>query len=66
MLSDHFTNVITQKAVKTKFVNNCRAYIRMKNKMVKMQHNSAYKHWLRSELVTVYEKWSKTHWKRQN
>ena len=37
--NDHFTNVIIQKVIKTKFVRN---YVRMKNKMIKMQHNSLY------------------------
>ena len=39
MKNDHFTNVIIQKVIKTKFV---RTYVRMKNKMIKMQHNSLY------------------------
>ena len=37
--NDHFTNVIIQKVIKTKFV---RTYVRMNNKMIKMQHNSLY------------------------
>ena len=37
--NDHFTNAIIQKVIKTKFV---RTYVRMKNKMIKMQHNSLY------------------------
>ena len=37
-----FTNVVTQTVIKTKFVNNYIAYVRMKNKMIKMQHNSLY------------------------
>ena len=40
--NDHFTNAIIQKVIKTKFVNNYRTYFRMKNKMIKMQHNSLY------------------------
>ena len=43
LLNDHFTNVIIQKVVKTKFVNNYRAYATMKNKIMKMQHDSLYK-----------------------
>ena len=35
LLNDHFTNVIIQKVLKTKFVNNYRAYVRIKNKMIK-------------------------------
>ena len=35
LLNDHFTNVIIQKVIKTKFVNSYRAYVRMKNKMIK-------------------------------
>ena len=49
LLNDHFTNVIIQKVIKTKFVNNYRAYVRMKNKTIKMQHNTLYtltKEWL--------------------
>ena len=42
MLNDHFTNVKIQKVIKTKFVNNYKAYVRMKNKMIKMQHKSLY------------------------
>ena len=49
--NDHFTNVIIQKVIKTKFV---RTYVRMKNKMIKMQHNSF-------DLMIVYEKLSKSH-----
>ena len=43
LLNDHFTNVIIQKVVKNKFVNNYRAYVTMKNKIMKMQPNSLYK-----------------------
>ena len=39
LLNDHFTNVKIQKVIKSKLVNSDRAYIRMKNKMVKMKHN---------------------------
>ena len=39
MKNDHFTNVIIQKVIETKFV---RTYARMKNKMIKMQHSSLY------------------------
>ena len=42
LLNNHFTNVIIQKVIKTKFINNYRAYVRIKNKMMKMQHNSLY------------------------
>ena len=35
-----FANVILQKVIKTKFVNNYRAYARMKNKVIKTQHDS--------------------------
>ena len=38
--NNHFTNVIIQKVIKAKFVNNYRAYVRMKNKMIKMQYHS--------------------------
>ena len=40
LLNDHFTNAIIQKVIKTKFVNNYRAYVKMKNLMIKTQHNS--------------------------
>ena len=40
MLNDHFTNVIIQNIIKTKFTNNYKAYVTMKNKIMKMQHNS--------------------------
>ena len=43
MLNAHFTNVIIQKVVKTNFVNNDKAYVVMKNKMIKTQHNSLHK-----------------------
>ena len=49
LLNDHFTNVIIQKVIKTKFVNSYRTYVRMKNKMIKWKHNSLYtltKEWL--------------------
>ena len=55
-----FANVILQKVIKTKFVNNYRAYARMKNKVIKTQHDSLYsltKEWF-SE---VYEKISNAH-----
>ena len=42
LLNDHFTNVKIQKVIKSKLVNSDRAYIRMKNKMVKMKHNRLY------------------------
>ena len=32
----------TQTVIKTKFVNDYIAYVRMKNKMIKMQRNSLY------------------------
>ena len=40
MLNDHFTNLIIQNIIKTKFANNYKAYVTMKNKIMKMQHNS--------------------------
>ena len=40
LLNAPFTNVIIQKVMKTKFVNNYRAYARMKNKMITMQHKT--------------------------
>ena len=43
LLNNHFTNVIIQKVTKTKFVNKYSAYDRMKNKMIKMQHNINWK-----------------------
>ena len=49
LLNDHFTNVIIQKLIKAKLVNNYRAYVRIKNEMIKMKHNSWYtltKEWL--------------------
>ena len=57
MKNDHFTNVIIQKVIKTKFV---RTYVRMKNKMIKMQHNSLYT-LTKSDLMIVYEILSKSH-----
>ena len=42
LLNNHFTNVIIQKVIKTKFVSNYRAYVRMKNKMIKMQYHSLW------------------------
>ena len=55
-----FANVILQEVIKTKFVNNYRAYARMKNKVIKTQHDSFYsltKEWF-SE---VYEKINNAH-----
>ena len=40
--NDHVTNAILQKLIKTKCVNDYIAYVRMKNKMIKMQHNNLY------------------------
>ena len=48
MLNDHFTNVIIQNIIKPKFVNNYKVYVTMKNKIMKMQHNS---------LCTLTEEW---------
>ena len=42
LLNDHFTNVIIQKVTKTKLVNNYIAYVRKKDKIIKMPHNSLY------------------------
>ena len=42
LLNFHFTNAINQKVIKTKFVNNYRAYDRMKNKIITMQRNSLH------------------------
>ena len=38
-LDNHFTNAIIQKLIKLT-VNNYKAYVRMKNKVIKMQHSS--------------------------
>lgn len=38
----HFKNVIMQKVMKTRLVNNYGAYVRKKNKIIKMQHGSLY------------------------
>ena len=40
LLNAHFTNVIIQKTIKIKFVNNYRAYVIMKNKLIIMQHKT--------------------------
>lgn len=37
----HFINVIIQKVIKSKFVNDYRTCVRMKKKMI-TQHNSLY------------------------
>ena len=50
--NDHFTNVIIRKVIKIKFASNCRAYIRIKNKTIKMQHN-IYTYSLKNGLVTA-------------
>ena len=42
LLNDHFTNVIIQKVTKIKLVKNCIAYVRKKDKIIKMLHNSLY------------------------
>ena len=42
LVNGHFTNVKTIKVIKTKFANNYRAYVRIKNKMIKMQQNSLH------------------------
>ena len=42
LLNYHFTNVIIQKWIKTKFSNNYSAYVRLKNKMIKMEYSSLY------------------------
>lgn len=34
MLNDYFTNVIIQKVTKTKLVNNCKVYVRKKDKIM--------------------------------
>lgn len=59
-LNAHFTDVIIQKLIIRKFFNNYRACIRIKNKMIIMMCP------INNVLVTVYEKLSLTHWKRQN
>ena len=64
LLNDQFKNTITQKLVKAKNVNNCRAFQRMKNKIIKTQYHSLYT--LKSVLVTFYEKLNQNLWKRQN
>ena len=38
LLNDHFTNVTIQKVIKTKFVNNYRPIVRVKNS----KHDSFY------------------------
>ena len=43
LLNDHFTNVVIKKVIKSKFFNNCRAHVRTKNKMIKMQHSILYR-----------------------
>ena len=48
LLNDHFITVIIQKVIRTKLVKSWRAYVRKKNKMIKMQHNTLY---------TLTEKW---------
>ena len=42
LLNDHFITVIIQKVIRTKLVKSWRAYVRKKNKMIKMQHNTLY------------------------
>ena len=41
-LNDHFASVMIQKVIKNKLINNNRAYVRMKNKVLKIQQNSLY------------------------
>ena len=56
LLNDHFTNVTVQNAIKTKFVNNYRTYARMKNKMIKTQHNSLFtltKRWFGDSILKI-------------
>ena len=42
LLYDEFTNAITQKLVKAKIVNNYRAFVRMKSKIIKTEYHSLY------------------------
>ena len=54
LLNFNFTNAINQKIIKTKFVNNYRAYDKMKNKIITMQRNSLYifiKEWAGDSLM---------------
>ena len=49
LLNDHFINVKIQKLIKTKFFNNYKSYVRMKNKIIKIQHNSFFNSILTTE-----------------
>ena len=62
LVNDHFKNVIIQKIIQTRFVNNYRAYVRMKTKMIKMQHNSLNtltEEWFHSSLWKIKQAWLK-------
>ena len=62
LVNGHFKNVIIQKIIQTRFVNNYRAYVRIKTKMVKMQHNSLNtltEDWFHSSLWKIKQAWLK-------
>ena len=53
----HFINVIIQKVIKSKFVNDYRTCVRIKKKMI-MQHNSLYtitKEWFYDSIWKIKE-----------
>ena len=55
MLNGYFTRVIIQ-VIKNKLIGNYRAYVRMRNKMIKMQHNGLYtlnKEWFDDNLLEI-------------
>ena len=49
LLNDHFINVKIQKLIKIKFFNNYKTYVKMKNKIIKIQHNSFFNSILTTE-----------------
>lgn len=49
LLNDHFINVKIQKLIKTKFFNNYKTYVKMKNEIIKIQHNSFFNSILTTE-----------------
>ena len=49
LLNDHFINVKIQKLIKIKFFNNYKTYVRMKTKIIKIQHNSFFDSTLTTE-----------------
>ena len=60
MIINYFLNTIFLKVVKTKSVNNYRAYIRKKNNMIKY-NICLLRHLNDSGQKTIYEKLSKGH-----